>query len=114
MNRVRKGNYYRLRTKKFLEKEGYLVENLEKSQRLFIKGKNPPYDDKVIFIKKDIFGGDLIAMKKDELIFVQCKSNSVDINKGVNEFKKFPFPDFVKKWVVYWQPRSKEPNITEI
>lgn len=106
MNKIAKGNYYRLKTKKWFEKDGYLVENLEKNQRLYIKGK-------VIFIKKDLWGSDLIAKNDKEIIFIQCKTNRVHINKGIMELNKTVWPDTVKKYVVIWTPRAKEPEIIE-
>lgn len=108
MNKIKKGNYYRLKTKKWLEKDGYLVENLEKSQRIFTK------DKKVIFIKKDIWGCDLIAKNKNELIFIQVKADKGDISKGIKEINKTPWPDFAKKWVVFWPYKAKEPEIIEV
>ena len=81
MNKVKKGNYYRLKTKKWFEKEGYVVEVAEKNQRIWTKKG-------VIFIKKDLWGADLIAKNKFEMIFIQCKTNKVDINKGIMELKK--------------------------
>jgi hypothetical protein len=106
MNRVRKGNYYRLKTKKWFEAEGYLVENLERNQKLFIKGK-------VIFIKKDVWGSDLMAKNDKEIIFIQCKTNKTDINKGIKELNATVWPKNIRKMVVIWEKRAKEPEIIE-
>ena len=106
INRVRKGSYYRLKTKKWLEKDGYLVENLEKSQRIFTKSR-------VIFIKNDLWGSDLIAKNGKEMIFVQNKTNKGDISKGIKELNKTIWPPFIKKWVVIWKPRAREPEVIE-
>ena len=106
MRKISKGNYYRLKTKKWFEKDGYLVENLEKNQRLFVKGR-------VIFLKKDLWGADLIAKNNKEMIFIQCKTNKVDISKGIKELNKTIWPSFVKKYVVIWKERAREPDIIE-
>jgi len=107
LNKIKKGNYYRLKTKKWLEKDGYQVAILECRQRIFTpKG--------IIFIGRDVWASDLMAANKEDLIFIQVKSNKVDIVKGMAEFKKYLFPSFVKKWVVYWESRAKEPIITEV
>ena len=106
MNKIKKGNYYRLKTKKFYEEEGWRVEIIEKNQRIFTpKG--------VIFIKRDVWGADMVAVKNDEELWIQSKTNPVDINKGLMEFKKYPMPARVKQVVVIWQPRAKEPEIIE-
>lgn len=108
MNKTRKGNYYRLKTKKWLEKEGFQVETLEKTMRIFAD------DKRVIFIKKDLWGADLIASNGSELIIVQNKTNRTDVSKGIRELKAAPWPGFVKKWVVIWPPKAKEPRIVEV
>ena len=109
VSRVQKGNYYRLKTKKWLEADGYLVENLEHSQRIFLKDK-----DQVIFIKKDIWGADLIAKNKKEIIFIQCKTNKGDISSGIKELNTTIWPACVKLWVVRWPLRAREPEIVEV
>lgn len=127
MNKSAKGNYYKRRTKDWYEKQGYVVEGIEKSYKIYDK-KN----DKIIFVKRDLWGGDLVACKKcskkttifsdyhtninatqDEMIWIQVKSNKVDINKGLKELEKSPLPSFVKKIVVYWPERAREPEIYE-
>jgi len=106
MNRVAKGNYYRLKTKKWFEKEGYLVENLERIQRIYtLKG--------VIYAKKDVWGSDLMCKNDKEIIFIQCKTNKGDINKGIKELNNTCWPDFVRKMVVIWPVRAREPEVIE-
>jgi len=107
MSKISKGNYYRLKTKKWLEADGYLVETLEKLQRIFVKGQ-------VFFAKKDIWGGDLVAKNNKEIIWIQCKTNKVDINKGLKELNATIWPSFVKRWVVIWPLRAREPEVVEI
>ena len=107
MSKIQKGNYYRLKTKKWLEKDGYLVENLEKNQRIFTKGQ-------VIFIKRDLWGGDLVAKNDKEIIWIQCKTNKVDISKGIKELSQTIWPPFVKRWVVIWPYKAREPEVVEV
>lgn len=106
-----KGNYYKLRTKKWLEKKGYDVATMEKMYRVF----NPKSKD-VIYTKQDQFGSDLLAMNRDELVFVQVKFNTArgKINEAMREYARFPFPDFVNKWIVVWERGAREPEIIEI
>ncbi len=102
-----KGNYYKTKTKKWFEKEGYFSEYLEKNQRIFTKGK-------VIFIKRDTAGADGFAMNEDRIIFWQCKLNHGHIADAVKVFNQFPFPKCVERWIVVWVPRAREPEIIEV
>lgn len=102
-----KGSYYRLKTKKWFIDKGYDCENAEKNQRIFIKGQ-------VIFIKKDIFGADLIAMTTEEIIFANSVLGRKNIASHIKEFNKYKYPDFVKRWIVVWEERAREPEIIEV
>ena len=107
MNKISKGNYYVKKTKEFLEKEGWVVEKSEINFKIWTpKG--------IFFKKKDLFGADLICINGKDIVFVQVKTNKVDVNKGLAEFKKYPFPAFVKKWVVIWPVRAREPQVKEL
>lgn len=109
MNRTRKGNYYRNKTKKWYEDQGYMVAVLEHSNRIFKDGK-------VIFRTSDIWGCDLMAKNSEEIIFIQCKTKD-NLAAGIKELKKFePWPLLpgVVVQVVYWESRAKEPTIVEV
>jgi Holliday junction resolvase-like predicted endonuclease len=96
VNKIRKGNYYRLKTKKWLESKGYLVEILEHSGR---------------YSKKDIWGSDLIAKNETEMVFIQVKSNKGDISSGKKQLLATAWPPNIELWVVYWEVYSKSPTI---
>lgn len=108
---MNKGNYYKKKTKDFLEKQGFCCEYLEKLQRVYTGSK-------IIYVKRDLFGADLLAMNTEKIIFVQVKSGSPDtgINykKAISEFQKYPFPSFVDRWIVIWRERQKEPEILDV
>ena len=104
---MNKGNYYKYRTKKYFINEGYSTEYVERNQRIFIKGQ-------IIFKKQDVFGADGVSMKKDQIVFWQCKLNKKNIAPAVKEFKKFPFPKFVDRWIIVWIPRAREPQIIKV
>lgn len=114
MNAVKKGNYYKRRTKDYYEKLGYSVQLTEFTCSLAIKGRN-------IFRKIDIFGSDGIAMDGKEIIFWNSKATDDFVENGVEkmksagkiEFAKYPFPPFVKKQVVVWKPRE-EPEVFDV
>jgi hypothetical protein len=103
-SRAQKGNYYKLKTKKWFLDKGYACEYLEKMQRIFTKKG-------IIFIKKDVFGADGVAMNKDEIIFWNSKFGRSNISAGIKEFEQFPYPKSVKRWVVVWGLREREPEI---
>lgn len=111
MSKVSKGNYYRRRTKEWLESLGFWVENLERQQRIYRPG------NQVMFIKRDIWGADLIARNEERVIFIQVKSNKSHITQGIKEISKGPWPSHVERWVVYWPSRRRltdGPDIVEI
>lgn len=107
-----RGNYYKRKTKDYYEKLGYVVQLTEFMCASVFKGK-------CFYRKIDIFGSDGIAMNGEEIIFWNSKHStttkeSMDriINYGKADFEKYPFPDYVKKQIVMWQPRKK-PEIIE-
>ena len=113
--RQRKGRYYLLKTRDYLKNLGYEVDIVEKTQRIVTK------DDKgkqfVLFQKKDLWGADLVARNREELIWVQVKSNKGDIGRGIkqlSEDENWPDSDVVKRWVMCWEPRVREPEIVEV
>jgi len=120
MSAVSKGNYYKLKTKKWLEAKGYQVAFMERMMWVF--GRKGDMR-RLIPVKKDQFGSDLLAMKgmvigKDgwaedhgELIFVQVKLNRKNVAEAHKAFGKFEFPEFVEKWIVVWEPRAREPEV---
>ena len=108
---MNKGNYYKVKTKKWLEKDGYQVEYLEKLQRIFTGAK-------LFYVKKDLFASDILAMNEQDIIFVQVKSGKnttgISIKKAIQEFQKYQFPEFVKRWIVVWRDKQKEPEVIEV
>lgn len=127
-----KGNYYKRKTKDFFVKQGYVVEYMEKLQRIVTtltseligisitsgedkKGKEKK--QKLIWVKKDLFASDLLAIGNGEVIFIQVKSGNkttgINIKKAVEEFNRYPFPDFVKRYIVVWRERQRDPEIID-
>lgn len=110
-----KGNYYKLRTKKWLEAKGYAVAFMERI--MWIPPKEP--GGRLIPIKRDQFGADLLAVSKTELIFVQVKLKGPTNTSGLRasaiaEFAKHIIPAFAQQWVVIWEPKAREPEIHEV
>lgn len=105
------GNYYKNRTKKYLEARGYTVQLTEFLTTRFIGG------GKSFFMKKDVFGADGIAINGEEIIFWNAKSTKIgqtswSKSTGKSEFRKYPFPLSVKLHLYIWQPR-KEPIVVD-
>lgn len=116
MNKTAKGNYYRNRTKKWLEDLGYSVEPLERSLRVVTRDPKSGVA-KVIFRRLDIWGADLVARNEDDLLFIQVKASQGDISKGIKELSRGAWPRWVSRWVVWWPPRRRlalGPEITEV
>ena len=109
MSNVSKGTYYKLKTKKWLVDKGYQVEYLERFSRIYDKKKK-----KVIWIKRDLFASDMLAINKNEIIFVQVKFGKKNVAQGIKAFAEFDFPKCVQKWVVIWQKGDHEPEIQEV
>lgn len=108
MSKVSKGNYYKRKTKQWFIDKGYNCDYLEKNQR-FVDKKTK----RLIFIKRDMFGADLIAFNSNDLIFANSKFGRKNIAEGLKEFAKYSFPDFVKCWLVVWEKGDSEPEIIE-
>lgn len=106
---MKKGNYYKIRTKNWFIKKGYQCELLERLNRIYL-----PKTKQIIFQKKDVFGADGLAMNKEEIIFWNAKFGKKNIASGIKEFKKFEFPSFVKLWLIVWEYRKREPEIVEV
>jgi len=104
-SRKKMGNYYVAKTIKFLEEDGYHVARLETNHMVFVGGRQ-------IWVKKDIFGSDLMAISCEKLIFVQVKSSTdgkFDINKVKKEWSKWEkcWPPFSERWLFLWEPRKR-------
>jgi len=108
-----KGQYYKIKTKAWLEKLGYQVAYLEQTRRLITRDKKTN-DLKTIFIKQDQLGSDLFAVSEEWAILVQVKLGKKNVAEAAKEFEKYKTPSLVKKWIVVWQPKSREPEIIEV
>ena len=88
------------------------MEYVERVYRIIAKDKTGK--KKEIFIKKDLWGADGIAMNENEIIFWNAKTGKKHLSEGVKEFEKYSFPIFVKKWIISWIPGQKEPIVREV
>jgi hypothetical protein len=74
----------------------------------------------VIYKKQDIWAADGVSMNGKEIIFWNSKlcagtekSRGETISHGKQEFRKYPYPPSVKRWLVVWGPKKK-PVIVEV
>ena len=91
----------------YLKSNGYWVEKTEVNKAVWIKGR-------IIPVRYDVLASDLAAVKDGILKLIQVKSNHNDKYKGVEELKKIPPIQKVKKEVWVLEDRKKEPDITEV
>jgi len=105
---IQRGNYYKKKTQKYYESQGYTVQLTE-----FVCGVM--IGNRCIYRKVDIFGSDGISMNGKEIIFWNSKHCTTDdkvnidnqIRQAKKEFGKYPFPNSVFLHIVMWKPRQK-------
>ena len=102
-----KGNYYKTKTKKFLEEDGYTVEYLEKLQRIVNKA------GQVIHVKRDLLESDGLATNESDFILWNV-TDRAHAAAHVKRYAELRLPPFIRCWVIVWEPRSKEPEIIEV
>lgn len=105
-----KGNYYKRRTIEWLRGLGYQVEPVEKLQRIVTK------TGRMIFLKKDVFASDGLAIGNNEVIFwnsILTKHNLADHIRG---YMAIPFPacEHLKQWIVVWEKGARSPEIVDL
>jgi len=106
-----RGNYYKRKTREYLEKLGFTVQLTE-----FVSSR-PIGGGRMIWTKKDVFGADGIAMNGEDIIFWNSKSITtgrlaIEKSEGKKEFRRYPFPKCVKLHLYIWEPR-KQPVIID-
>lgn len=103
------GEWYKQKTKKWLEGNGYHVEVMETLRSIFRNGKT-------IYTKNDKLGADLIALNDKHTILVNSvKGNNgkENISKHVKAFNQYP-KGGLKRWIVVWEFRKDEPKIIKV
>lgn len=106
---MNKGQNAKLRTKEWLEAQGYVVGYMENMKQV----------RRGIFVKQDVLGADCIGVRGHETILVNsifgstlelAKSNA---SKHIKRFLEFP-DGGMKRILVFWTPYAREPEIREI
>lgn len=108
MSTVSKGNYYVRRTIDWLESLGYVATRVEKQYRVIDKKrKGPDGNPLVIFVKRDLWGFDVVAFNDEHMVWVQVKANAAHVPDGLRSVAWTVWPPGVKRWVVWWPPRRR-------
>jgi len=112
VSKVQKGNYYKRKTKKWLEDKGFTCEYIEQYKRYWNEKQN-----RAGFVKRDLFGSDVLAMNGEQVIFANSVFGIENIAEHYKRYMELPFPkdtSIVQRWIVVWQPRVREPEIIEV
>lgn len=106
------GAYYKGRSKRWLERQGYEVGPLEVTY--VVRTKEGP-----VPIKRDLWGADLMAMRDgdDDVLFVQVKGggahNRFDLPAAMRRFSAHRFARPVRKVVHHWTRGARAPEVYE-
>ena len=109
---VGKGNYYKKKTKDWFLAQGYKCEYLESLRSIWTpKG--------FLYKKNDLFASDGLAISDTEIIFWNSKGGAKEninqmITEGIKKYQEIHFPHFVKRQIIAWIPRAREPQIINI
>ena len=99
------------KTKKWLEKQGFAVADLEVVRWLHTpRGRLP--------VKRDQFASDLLAIDATRVVFVQVKSGkqvgpATEFPDAMRAFAEHTFPACSEQWVVGWPFRAREPRVVK-
>lgn len=107
----KKGNYYKHKTKAWLDEEGYYTEYTEVITRQF-----NPKTNSLAYRKRDIFACDGISMNHNQIVFWNSVLGKNGISKHYKKFKEIPFPpiDGIKVWIIVWEKGARQPEIVDV
>lgn len=130
---AKRGAHYKARTRQWLRDHGYQFAEMEVVRWVF-RGKQrgtasgvdlerfglepaAPSRGDMFPVKRDQFASDLLAIKGEELIFIQVKggdgAGTGTFPDARRKFAEFSFPSFVKLWIVAWPTRATQPRIID-
>ena len=106
---AKRGAYYKSRTRRWLEQRGWQVADMEVVRWVGAAERFP--------VKRDQFGSDLLAVDHRGVVFIQVKggkSATGNFPAARRAFSEHVFPAGIRRWVVAWAPRAREPRIVEM
>jgi hypothetical protein len=94
-------------TRDWYRAQGYACEYTEVLRTIFAG------PGKMFYQKNDLFSSDGVAMNGKEMIFWNAKGATQreegTLGNALRKFNEFPFPDFIIREVVVWEPKQKTP-----
>lgn len=103
---AQRGNYYKRKTKLYYESLGYYVAYMEYYRTIFKPGKN-------IMTKNDILGADLIAVNDTETLLINSVLGKANVARERKKFEQYPSGG-LKRLIVIWKERAKQPEVIEV
>ena len=109
MNSSKLGQYYKTKTRKFLENynggeyEVVMIEKLHAIRR----GRM------TFYVKQDLLGGDCLAVSDKETIIANSVLGRTNISKHVREFEKHPSGGMTRI-IVIWKKGISEPEVRNV
>jgi len=104
VNYSKRHDYYVKKTMRYMESLGYTCAKTEKNHKAG-----------TFWIKKDLWGSDIICRGKQGIVFLQVKTGKHQVSKGVKQLTEDDnWPSSVQRVVCYWPPRAKEPIWHEV
>lgn len=104
---MNKGNVYKIKTRDWLRKQGYIAEIIERMQTI------PKGRGQMFYIKKDILGADVIAVNDHEAILANSVLGKTNVSKHIRAFQEYPSGG-LKRIVVIWEKGVSEPEIRKV
>lgn len=110
ISNAQKGAYYKARSRRWLEADGWTVFEME-----VVRWVGRPGGGDRFPIKRDQLASDLGAMRGNRLAFIQVKGGKAASGRGIfpdaqRAFAQFAFPPWTEQWILAWAPRSREPR----
>src|SRR3990167_6560638 len=106
---AQRGAYWKKRSRRFLEAEGYIVVDLEIVRTVWINGRMIP-------TKKDQLGADLMGVSAHGYIWVQVKGYTLtrpSLAAAKRKFLAYPTPPNTTRCIMLWQLRGRTPEIID-
>lgn len=108
LSSARRGGYWKARSKRWLERRGFPVADMEIVRTIFTRGR-------LIGIKRDQWGADLMYATPLVFVLVQVKGGakptSTLTKQALREFEKHRFPRHSRRELHVWRPRAHVPEV---
>lgn len=115
MSNAKRGNLFKVKTKKWFDEQGFETVYLEQYKSFYIPGVGQK------FSKKDLLGSDGLSMNGEIMVFWNSKATEDierrrnEIVKGATEeFNLHKFPPSAERWIIIWQLRKRVPEVIKL